>query len=103
MSTELETLLAPIFQGIQDLQTTKYVWVSALAILVFDCIIKFEDERRWIWSRKLSGLQVLVILLIVNVICFNLPQRFLTDKLYVARPASNRADLTDWQLYARRL
>ncbi|KZV87621.1 hypothetical protein EXIGLDRAFT_752146 [Exidia glandulosa HHB12029] len=91
-NTSLESELAPIMVGIQDLQSTKYVWVSALAILLYEYLITFEDERRWVWGRRVGGLQILfylnrylpIVWQIVNVVCFSLPGRFLTDQVSTA-------------------
>ncbi|KZV90695.1 hypothetical protein EXIGLDRAFT_720132, partial [Exidia glandulosa HHB12029] len=63
--------------------------VSALAILFYEYLITFEDERRWVWGRRVGGLQILfylnrylpIVWHIVNVVCFNLPERFLTDQV----------------------
>jgi len=35
-----------------ELQTSKYVNIGAMAILIFDYVITIEDEARWIWGRS---------------------------------------------------
>ncbi|KZV90696.1 hypothetical protein EXIGLDRAFT_720135 [Exidia glandulosa HHB12029] len=88
----IENELSPIFVGMRDNQTTKYVWVSALAILLYEYALTFEDERRWIWGRRFGGLQALfylnrylpIIYQIINIVCFSLPGSSLTDTLCTA-------------------
>ncbi|EGO05337.1 hypothetical protein SERLA73DRAFT_129244 [Serpula lacrymans var. lacrymans S7.3] len=47
---------------LSELQTTNYMNVAGLAIWVFDYILSFDYEVRWVWGRKWDFMRVLFTL-----------------------------------------
>ncbi|KZV98252.1 hypothetical protein EXIGLDRAFT_763737 [Exidia glandulosa HHB12029] len=90
-SDAFRAVVAGLAQGLQDLQLTKYIYGSALTILVWDWCLTFEDERETIWRKRTNLLQVLYYLnrygtfvfTVFNVISVNLPSRLVTDARYI--------------------
>ncbi|KZV98226.1 hypothetical protein EXIGLDRAFT_832323 [Exidia glandulosa HHB12029] len=59
MDTIIDDALRPLVVALQDLQTCRYVYLSALAILVWAYVLTFEEERRCMWGTRLRLLQAL--------------------------------------------
>ncbi|KZV87841.1 hypothetical protein EXIGLDRAFT_697218 [Exidia glandulosa HHB12029] len=87
----LQTALQPVIVGLDDLQSSKYVYGASLTILLWDYVLTFEEERNTIWAKRLSLLQILFYLnryitiayQLFNVISFSLPPHLLSDALCV--------------------
>ncbi|KAH7096761.1 hypothetical protein BKA62DRAFT_718626 [Auriculariales sp. MPI-PUGE-AT-0066] len=64
---------------------------AALALIVYDYILTFDEERQYVWGRRLSVLQILFFLnryppvafQLANLVLFHLPPSALTDQLQV--------------------
>ncbi|KZV99381.1 hypothetical protein EXIGLDRAFT_234341 [Exidia glandulosa HHB12029] len=86
-SPEEEAALQALVTGLQDGRICNYVAISGLTILVWDYLCTVDQERECMWGKRLGLLQCLfyanrylpIAYQIVNVICFNLPARYLTD------------------------
>ncbi|KZV90333.1 hypothetical protein EXIGLDRAFT_770901 [Exidia glandulosa HHB12029] len=105
---QLQAAIAPLIVGLGDLQISKYIFCSALTILLWDWCLTVEDERQTIWKRRVNLLQALfylnrygaILMTAFNVASFLLPPHLLTDatqeQRYLARPDYETAVSDGW-------
>ncbi|KAF9646553.1 hypothetical protein BDM02DRAFT_3118497 [Thelephora ganbajun] len=51
-----------LVQGARDLTTAKYILISAIAITLYDYLLTFDDEIRYVWRGRKTWIFYLYML-----------------------------------------